>query len=82
MLTKDMTVREQVALRRAIASFCSQWNYESDLRDELVMFIRDNPKTCDAAALGMSNEHLATLAEEMGNQPWELRLREGWGDWT
>ena len=83
MRTKDMTVREQVAIRRAIASFCSEFNYTSDLRDDFLNFVRENPDKCDATAVGMSHQHLVELAEQMSNHPWELRLRHGDGrDWT
>ena len=82
MHTKDMTVREQVALRRAIASFCSEFNYTSDLHDDFLNFVRENPDKCDATALGMSHQHLVELANEMSNHPFELRLNNSGEHWS
>ena len=82
MHTKDMTVREQVAVRRAIASFCEGYSHTLDLHHDLLCFVRENPDKCDAAALGMSHRHLVELIDEMSNHPFELRLNSSTEHWS
>ena len=82
MHTRDMTAREQVALRRAIASFCSELNHTLDLHHDFLDFVRESPDKCDAAALGMSHQQLVDLVDEMSNHPFELRLDSSGEHWT
>ena len=82
MHTREMTTREQVALRRAIYSFCSEYNYTSDLKHDFLDFVRENPDKCDAAALGMSHRHLVGLVDEMSNHPFELRIDNSKEHWV